>query len=48
MLMKLPGSGQLEYLIMTPFTPQKRKHDRLAGRAMRLPRLWKDAVLRAS
>ena len=24
MLMKLPGSGQLEYLIMTPFTPQKR------------------------
>ena len=23
MLMKLPGSGQLEYLIMTPFTPQK-------------------------
>jgi len=22
--MKLPGSGQLEYLIMTPFTPQKR------------------------
>ena len=24
MLMKLPGSGQLEYMIMTPFTPQKR------------------------
>jgi uncharacterized membrane protein (UPF0182 family) len=24
MLMKLPGSGQLEYLVMTPFTPQKR------------------------
>jgi uncharacterized membrane protein (UPF0182 family) len=24
MLMKLPGSDQLEYLIMTPFTPQKR------------------------
>jgi hypothetical protein len=24
MLMKLPGSEQLEYLIMTPFTPQKR------------------------
>jgi hypothetical protein len=24
MLMKLPGSGQLEYLIMTPFTPLKR------------------------
>lgn len=24
MLMKLPGSRQLEYLIMTPFTPQKR------------------------
>jgi uncharacterized membrane protein (UPF0182 family) len=24
MLMKLPGSVQLEYLIMTPFTPQKR------------------------
>jgi uncharacterized membrane protein (UPF0182 family) len=24
MLMKLPGNGQLEYLIMTPFTPQKR------------------------
>jgi hypothetical protein len=23
-LMKLPGSGQLEYLLMTPFTPQKR------------------------
>jgi uncharacterized membrane protein (UPF0182 family) len=23
-LMKLPGSGQLEYQIMTPFTPQKR------------------------
>jgi uncharacterized membrane protein (UPF0182 family) len=23
-LMKLPGSGQLEYLMMTPFTPQKR------------------------
>jgi uncharacterized membrane protein (UPF0182 family) len=23
-LMKLPGSNQLEYLIMTPFTPQKR------------------------
>ena len=24
MLMKLPASGQLEYLVMTPFTPQKR------------------------
>ena len=24
MLMKLPGNDQLEYLIMTPFTPQKR------------------------
>jgi uncharacterized protein len=23
-LMKLPGSGQLEYLLMTPFTPQNR------------------------
>ena len=23
-LMKLPGSDQLEYLIMTPFTPQNR------------------------
>jgi uncharacterized membrane protein (UPF0182 family) len=25
-LMKLPGSDQLEYLIMTPFTPQKRNN----------------------
>jgi uncharacterized membrane protein (UPF0182 family) len=25
-LMKLPGSGQLEYLLMTPFTPQKRNN----------------------
>jgi len=25
-LMKLPGSSQLEYLLMTPFTPQKRNN----------------------
>jgi uncharacterized membrane protein (UPF0182 family) len=25
-LMKLPGSNQLEYLLMTPFTPQKRNN----------------------
>ena len=49
MLMKLPGSGQLEYLIMTPFTPQKEgQHDRMAGCPVRFPRLREDAVLRAS
>jgi len=39
MLMKLPGSGQLEYLIMTPFTPQKRDNMIACWPQMRFPRL---------
>jgi hypothetical protein len=36
-LMKLPGGDQLEYLIMTPFTPQKR-NNMISWLAVRLPR----------
>ena len=47
-LMKLPGSEQLEYLIMTPFTPQNRDN-MIAWLAARcdFPDYGKNAVLRA-
>ena len=45
-LMKLPGSEQLEYLDLESFHAAKQgQHDRMAGRAMRFPRVREDAVL---
>ena len=48
-LMKLPGSDQLEYLMMSPFTPQNRDN-MIAWLAaqVRFSRVRKNAVLRAS
>ena len=48
-LMKLPGSHQLEYLMMTSFyAAEQGQHDCLAGGAIGFPRLREDAVLRAA
>jgi len=42
---ELPGSDQLEYMLMTPFTPQNRDNMISWMAGVRLPPVRKDALL---